>query len=127
MTDRLSFEDAIVNAIAGQFFESKPSYTDPNGSMSWAPAPAMNVANALYERNKEAILEACAAALDIDALAEKMAAKVMADLTERPSSYGTWHNSAAKAIQDAVRAAVVEKLATAAAEQVRASMENADA
>lgn len=116
-----SFERAIVDAIANQFFESKPSHTDPStGQVYFNQAPAWNLASQLFRNNETKIMEKVIERLDIDALATKVSEQVIIKLTEKEGVWG--HRNDVPQFRNDLRAAVIDKLAEAEADAIRERM-----
>lgn len=120
----MNFEDAIIQAIANSFFSSHPSRQDQNGTVWYNPSPAQLVANQIYETKKKEILEAVIANFDADVLAQRIAEKLMKDLSERPASFSTALFGDAKVIQDRIRSKAIDILAAEEAEKLKTRFEN---
>lgn len=118
----MDFEEAIVAGIVEQFFQSRPGSTDQYGTVTWTPPPALNMALHLFDKRKDEILAAVSANLDVDTLAAKIAQRVADDLEPKPH----WMGDRGSGLRDAIRAAVIDKIAQAQADQIRAEMEATD-
>jgi len=120
------FEQAIVAAIAGQFFAPVVQPTvDMNGqaTVQWFQAPAQNMAATLFKLHEKAIFDAVQAKLDVADLATKIAAQVISKLKE--DKVGLWassNNSPSARLREKIDAAVIDKVAEMSAAEVRENM-----
>lgn len=116
----MNFEDAVVKACVDQFFQPQP-FPGMDGGITWSRPHAASVIDGLFQARKEEILAAVIASVDIDGLAEKVAGRLTALLTERHGAY-TQDTADASTFRRAVDAKVIDLLAADAAERVREQM-----
>jgi len=112
-----SFEDAIIDGIVAQFFQPRQTSIDPNGFIQYAAPPAVNVIIALWDKRKEEIIKAISANLDVDAVAEQIAARVIVELTATPR----WGNTL-PGVREKIEKAFIDKVAEQQADEFRAKM-----
>ena len=119
------FEQAMVAAIAGQFFAPAPQpSTDINGhpTIQWFQSPAQNMAITLFKLHEKKIFDAIEAKLDVEDLATKIAVQVTTKLKEE--NYGMWASSSSPSarLKEKIDAAIIDKVADIKAAEVREEM-----
>jgi hypothetical protein len=112
----MNFEEAVVAAITAEFFKPQPGSIDQYGVVTYNPAPAMNVANALYDAKKKEITDAVTATVDIDDLAGKIAKVLVGELNR-----SGWASYQGDQFRKEVRDKVIDKVAQAQAEELLTS------
>lgn len=120
-----TFEDALLKSITDQFFTSHLSSTqqDGNGNITtyYTPNPALRLAQQLFDSKKEIIMAMVMEKLDLDLIAYKLSKSVTEALTtDAPAQ--TWGHDPHRALRDQIQKAIIEKVASDMAEEVKRKM-----
>ena len=88
LPDFTDLNDAFGKALLAHFFEPIPAGRTPDGGYHYMPSGVAQLAHALYSAHADRIKAEVWAKIDMDALAEKIAERVTAEIAAKPGYFG---------------------------------------
>lgn len=117
LPDFTDLNEAFGKALLAHFFEPVPIGRNPDG-YSYAPSGVAQLALALYSAHADRIKAEVWAKIDMDALAERIAERVTAEITAKPNYY----TQVSPEMRELTRV-VMEKVASQLGQRVVAQMD----